>query len=49
MAAVSCRPEQQAAAEATKPDSDQPVDLEDGDLKGSETGLVIQISLIVCV
>ncbi|XP_043196721.1 glycine-rich cell wall structural protein-like [Amphibalanus amphitrite] len=37
VAVVTCRPEQQAAAEFT-PDADQPV-AEAGDLQGAETGI----------
>ena len=38
VAVANCRPDKQAAAEVHKPQSDQAVALDDGDLQGSETG-----------
>ena len=38
LVAVNCRPDKQAAAEVHKPQSDQAVALDDGDLQGAETG-----------
>ncbi|XP_043211392.1 sulfur globule protein CV1-like [Amphibalanus amphitrite] len=40
VAAVTCRPEQQAAAEVIKSDADQPVASKEGDLEGSESLLL---------